>query len=104
MSQVDEKEQHELLAARLSGQIQNRDQLRRKGRKRSNGRAPSTRSRARLVLPGQVEVVVSGAATIEGLIDHLSQALEAARRANKDGLSIRSFEACLRDRSRRGGA
>jgi len=55
------------------------------------------------VLPGGVNIAVSGEAlSLEDLIESLSVTLEAARKANKELLDIRTFERVLRDKAKAG--
>ena len=66
--------------------------------------APAVRlARVKLPLPGGVSIAVSGKSlSLEDLIEALSGTLEAARKANKETLDIRTFERVLRDKAKTG--
>lgn len=101
-SKLAHSQQAGLLALKLSGA--SRDQIEEAGRK---VRAPKVDAvkLARVVcsLAGGVKVTVAGTEMdLGGLIEALQSALEAARKANRDGLDVRTMERVLRDRARAG--
>ncbi|HEX4610857.1 MAG TPA: ParB/RepB/Spo0J family partition protein [Urbifossiella sp.] len=94
-------EQERLLALCLAGT--NRDALEREARKGRAARPAGVRL-ARVVcpLPTGAKVVVSGPEMdLGGLIDALAAALDAARRASKESLDIRTAEKVWKDKSRK---
>jgi ParB family chromosome partitioning protein len=77
--------------------------LARKGRQQA--KATVTLTRVRCPLHSGATVVVSGPEmTLEGLIESLSSALEAARKANKESLDVKTAERVWKDKARAGGA
>lgn len=95
-------EQGRLLGLHLAGT--NRDALEREARKGRSTPGSSVKL-ARVVCPllTGVKVVVSGPEIdLSGLIDALSSAIEAARRASRDSLDVRTAEKVWRDKSRKG--
>jgi hypothetical protein len=104
----DARQQQELLAARASGQITNRDDLARVARKLRNGASePAPKlSRGTFVLDGaSVSIAVSGETLgMEELIDYLTDLLRLAKAARDKGIGIKNFAAVLRDQAKRTNA
>jgi ParB family transcriptional regulator, chromosome partitioning protein len=101
-SKLPESEQSSLLTLKLSGAT--RDQLEQVGRK-ARATTPSTSavrlSRVRCPLSTGTTVVVSGPEmSLECLIDALSSALDAARRAHKESLDIKTAEKVWKDKAK----
>ena len=97
------KEQDGLLALKLSGA--SRDDIEHAGRKARKASTVETikLARVRCPLSTGTTVVVSGAEMdLEGLIEALSSALDAARKASKDRLDVKTAERVWRDRSKAG--
>jgi hypothetical protein len=105
----DAKQQQELLVARASGEIKNRDDLARAARKLRNGPtepAPKV-SRGTFVLDGaSVSVAVAGGQTLsmDALIDHLTDLLRAAKASRDKNIGVKNFAAVLRDQQTKRGA
>lgn len=107
-SKCDERQQHELWAARASRQLMGRDQLARAGRRnrQSNGTSADKVARVKCLLHGgEASVVVSngGQLGMEEMIDYLVELVREAKKAREDGLSVRSFERVLKDKAKKGG-
>ena len=92
-----------LLALKLGGA--SRDEIARVSRKRRNGTTPTVKlSRVRCPLSTGTVVTVQGAEmTLEEMIEAFRPALEAARRANKDAIDIKTAERVWRDRAKVAG-
>lgn len=104
LSKVSETEQERLLDMKLRGA--SRDQLEAAGRKaRSNGQTQAVKlARVRCPLSAGTVVTVSGAEMdLDGVIEALTGALEAARRANKEGLDVKTLERVMRDKAKVAG-
>lgn len=102
ISKLPQEKQAGLLALKLSGA--SRDQLEAAGKKTRSGKAPQARQ-ARVVCPLSTgtRIVVSGPEMdLEGLIDALQSALEAARKANKESLDVKTAEKVWRDKAKVG--
>jgi hypothetical protein len=106
MSKVGEREQHELLAARVSGQIKNAQEVNRQARRtrNSNGNGQAVKvSRVKCLLPSGVCVTLAGdgeGLTLDEVIESLQDLLKEAKKANDQGLDSKTFQAVLRDKSR----
>jgi ParB/RepB/Spo0J family partition protein len=102
-SKLPQDKQAGLLALKLSGAT--RDQLERVARKERKGRVETVKlSRVRCPLSTGVVVTVQGPEMgLEGLIETLQAALEAARKANKESLDVRTFEKILKDKAKVAG-
>jgi ParB/RepB/Spo0J family partition protein len=102
ISQLPLADQGELLEMHLAGVP--RDQLAeacRKKRAKAVMNPAVKLSRVKCPLSTGTTVVVSGPEmSLEDLISALSQALEAARKANKDGLDIKTLSAVMRDKAK----
>jgi ParB/RepB/Spo0J family partition protein len=103
ISKLPAADQPGLLALKLSGA--SRDQLEQAGkkvRKVSTGETIKL-ARVRIPLSTGTTLVVSGAEMdLDGLIEALSAALDAARKANKDRLDVKTAERVWRDKSKAG--
>jgi ParB-like chromosome segregation protein Spo0J len=102
-SKLPESEQASLLALKLSGA--SRDQLEQASRKSraatTTARTAVKLSRVRCPLSTGATVIVSGPAmTLEGLIESLTAALDAARKANKESLDVKTAQAVWKDKAR----
>lgn len=99
-SKLPHSQQAGLLALKLSGAT--RDQIEEAGRKVRAPKVDAVKlSRVTCPLAGGVKVTVAGAEmTLEDLIEALQSALEAARKANRDGLDVRTMERVLRDKAK----
>lgn len=88
-----------LLAAKLNGAT--RDQLEQTARKQRN-RTPTVKlSRCRLPLSTGVTVTVQGPEmSLEQLIENLQTALDAARKANRESLDIKTAEKVWKDKAK----
>jgi ParB/RepB/Spo0J family partition protein len=100
ISKLPQGEQAALLALKLSGA--SRDSIEQAGRKSRNGGTPAVKlSRCRVPLPTGTTVVVSGPEmSLADLIDALSSALDAARKASKDGLDVKTMQAVMKDKAK----
>lgn len=99
-SKLPQDKQAGLLALKLSGA--SRDQIEEAGRKTRTPRA-ETPKQARVVCPlstGTRIVVTGPEMDLDGLIEALQSALEAARKANKDSLDVKTAERVWRDRAK----
>lgn len=99
-SQAPESAQASMLALKLSGS--SRDALHRQ-MQRSN---PSTRhegpkaNRVSVSLTSGAKIVLSGQRlSLQDVVDRLSECLEAAKKAVKDRLDVRTWQSVMRDRS-----
>ena len=100
-SKLDKFKQNGLLALKLSGA--SRDTLEEAGRKARTTESTIKLARVRCPLATGAVVVVSGPdMTLEGLIETLGYALDAAKKANKDSLDVKTAERVWRDRAKVG--
>lgn len=101
-SKLPENEQAPLLALKLSGA--SRDAIEQAGRKKRNGSTPSAKlSRVKCLLPSGVTIVVSGEGlTLDDLIESFGEAQKQAKRAREQNLDVRTFQAVLKDKSKKG--
>lgn len=99
-SKLPQDKQGGLLALKLSGAT--RDQLEEAGRKERKRRVEAVKvARVRCPLSTGTVVTVQGPEMgLDGLIDALQLALEAAKKANKDSLDVKTAEKVWRDRSK----
>lgn len=103
MSKVGEAEQLGLLTAKLNGLVKNRDQLERQTRKARNGFDTVRVSRVNLPLPGGKKVVLAGEEmTLDGVIETLQAALDAAKKASKEGLDVKTAVRVWADKAKVG--
>lgn len=101
-SKLPQGEQAALLAMKLNGA--SRDQLEAAGRKTRTPASTVKLARCRVPLSTGTVVVVTGQdMTLEGLIESLGLALDAAKRANKDAIDIKTAERVWRDRAKAAG-
>ncbi len=101
-SRLPPEKQAGLLALKLSGA--SRDDLEQVARKTRTPR-PDTIKLARVRCPlstGTVVVVQGPEMDLEQLIETLQAALEAARKANRESLDVRTFEKVLKDKAKAG--
>jgi hypothetical protein len=106
ISKGSEREQHDLLAARVTGM--SREEMRRQARrsKNSNGKPAVRVSRVKCQMPSGVCVTFAGEGeglSLDDLIETLTELLKEARKANDSGYSAKTFEKTLRDKSKAGG-
>jgi ParB-like chromosome segregation protein Spo0J len=104
LSKCAEQQQHELLAARLSGQVGNRDQLAQAARKSRSKSTPAIKlTRVNFVLPTSgVRIVVSGSGqTLDDLHDTLSDALREVRKSRDQSMDIRAFQAVMASKNKK---
>lgn len=106
MSKVSEREQHKLLAARLSGQLRNAQEVHRQARRSrsGNGDAPAAirLSRVRIAMPGGASIVISGRELSMGeVVELLAETLKEARKAEEQ-FDVKTFQSMMRDKSRAG--
>ncbi len=101
-SKMPENEQASLLRLKLSGA--SRDSIERVGRTKRNGSGPSVKlSRVKCLLASGVLIVVSGEGlSLDDLIESLGEAQRQAKKAREQNLDIRTFEAVLKDKSKKG--
>lgn len=104
LSRLPEAEQLATLNARLTGEIASRDDLERAVRQRKRPTAETDAKRAT-----RMKAVLSSGATITvareglditGLIDALAEFMKAAKKAERDRLDVKTFEAILRDQAK----
>lgn len=102
ISKLPNDDQPAALAMKLSGA--SRDQLEAHGRKVRNGAAPAVKqARVSVPLTTGTKIVVSGPEmSLQDLIEALTQALEAARKANRDQLDVKTAEKVWRDKAKAG--
>jgi ParB family transcriptional regulator, chromosome partitioning protein len=93
-----------LLALKLSGA--SRDALEEAGRKARSSTKPAEKaSRAQLVLTSGIKIVVSGAAIcVDSLLEALADAAKELRKAREQNLSVKTLEAVLKSKAKRGAA
>jgi hypothetical protein len=104
MARVDEKTQHELLTARLTGSMTSRDQMHQLARKARKGNNQPTnrvnRIKCPLPGPGGRSVVVSGEnLTLSDVIDTLQSVIKLARKADEEGIGAQVFERVCKDKA-----
>jgi hypothetical protein len=101
-SKMPESEQVSLLGLKLSGA--SRDAIEHVGRTKRNGNTPSVKlSRVKCLLPSGVMIVVSGEGlSLDDLIDSLGEAQRQAKKAREQNLDVRTFQAVLKDKSKKG--
>jgi ParB family transcriptional regulator, chromosome partitioning protein len=99
-SKLPEAEQAGLLALKLSGA--SRDTIEATARKsRSSGTPMVKVTRVKCPLPTGTVVVVSGPEmSLDDLIEALGQALDAAKKANRDGLDVKTMQAVMKDKAK----
>jgi ParB family chromosome partitioning protein len=100
-SKIPEADQAALLALKLSGA--SRDQLEKAGRKaRTTTPTAAKLSRIPVKLPGGASVVIAGREmSLDEVIDTLSEVMKAARKARDEGLSVKSWTALMKDKSKK---
>lgn len=101
-SKLPEKEQAALLALTLSGA--SRDAIEQAGRKSRKADVPAVRmSRVRCMLPSGVCIVASGEKlSLDDLIESFAEAHKEAKKAREQGLDAKTFQAVMKDKSRKG--
>jgi len=102
-SGLPEAEQTALLALKLAGA--SRDDIVHAGRKSRNGNTPAVKvTRMRLQLPQSgVRIVASGEGlSLDDLIESLGEAQKEAKKAREQGLDARTFQAVMKDKSKKG--
>jgi hypothetical protein len=103
MARVDEKTQHDLLAAKLGGA--SRDQVHQQARKArsSNGKPAVKVARVKCALPSGVTVTLAAEGdglTLDDVIETLAELLKEAKKANDQGLDSKTFSAVLKDKAK----
>jgi ParB family transcriptional regulator, chromosome partitioning protein len=100
-SKVSEREQHELLRMKLE-EGATRDQLERSVRKaRPKGADPVSSSNVTIPLPSGIKVVVRGRRmTLAEVLECLNECVDAAKKGIKEKLTVKSWAAVLRDKSK----
>ena len=100
LSLLDAAQQLRLLEKKLAGS--SRDQIARESRKQRNGSTSAARmSRIRIALPSGVQITMAGnELTLEDAIGELNKALAEMRKAEKQGLDVKTFQAVCRDRAK----
>ena len=103
MSKVDEKQQHELLAAKLNGA--SRDEIAQAARKPRCATSTEVRvSRVKIVLPGGAVVnVASDELDMSGVVDTLATTLKEARKAAEGGYDVKTWQRMMADKAKAGG-
>ncbi|MBS0207745.1 MAG: ParB N-terminal domain-containing protein [Planctomycetes bacterium] len=101
-SKLPEKEQAALLTMKLSGA--SRDAIEQAGRKSRKANVPAVRmSRVRCMLPSGVCIVTSGEKlSLDDLIESFAEAHKEAKKAREQGLDAKTFQAVMKDKSRKG--
>ena len=98
-SKLQESEQAGLLALKLSGA--SRDQIEATGRKKRTVESTVKVSRVRCPLACGATVVVSGPEmSLDGLIEALGQALDAAKKASKEGIDVKTLARVMADKAK----
>lgn len=98
-SKLQESEQAGLLALKLSGA--SRDQIEAKGRKSRTVESTVKVSRVRCPVASGATVVVSGPEmSLDGLIEALGQALDAAKKASKEGIDVKTLARVMADKAK----
>jgi ParB-like chromosome segregation protein Spo0J len=101
-----EQDQHEMLAARTSGAARTRDDLARMGRQKRTAPArlqPGKQARVRHPIGAGVVISVQGKElSLPGYIDALSTALEAAKRAQRESLDVKTAMKVWADKAKVG--
>jgi ParB family transcriptional regulator, chromosome partitioning protein len=106
-SRLPKEQQLGLLTLKLSGA--SRDAIEKAGRqalKQATAAPEEKVGRVKVALPTGVSIVLSGQGqelTLSATIDALSDALKAARRAQDEGLSAKSWTAAMKDKATRKG-
>jgi ParB/RepB/Spo0J family partition protein len=100
ISKLPEKDQAGLLALKLSGA--SRDAIERAGRKARNGGRQTVKvARIRHVVSAGKVLIVSGPQmSLEEYIDLLQQAIDAARKANRESLDVKTAEKVWKTRAK----
>ncbi len=103
LSKLDGQCQHELLPVALNGAT--RDFIGREGRKtrkaRPKGGDPVSSSSVTIPLPSGIKVIVRGKRmTLAEVVDCLSECIDAAKKGLKEKLSVKSWQAVLKDKSK----
>lgn len=104
LSKLPEAEQAVLLQQRLSGEIASRDAMRREVRARKRPTAETdakrvSRMKATLASGATITVAREGLDML-GLIDALGELIKLAKKAERDRLDVKTFEAILRDQAK----
>lgn len=97
MSKVDEKTQHEMLAAKLNGS--SRDELERKGRKARNGLDEPKAAKVKIPFAGGSALVTCKDLVMSSLVEILEGILKEAKRAVGQ-FDIKTFVAMQRDKQK----
>jgi ParB/RepB/Spo0J family partition protein len=99
ISKASAEEQHELLAAKLSGA--SRDEIGRQGRKQRKGTPAVRVSRIKCPLPSGAVVQVSGQAiSLDDMIEAIVELLKEAKKAAEQGLDAKTFERVCKDKAK----
>jgi ParB/RepB/Spo0J family partition protein len=103
ISKLPPDEQAEMLALQLSGRA-GRARIEQAAKKKEHAAVPAVKvARVWCPLPTGRTVVVSGPAmSLEDLIGALGQALEAAKRASKESLDVKTAEKVWKDKAKAG--
>lgn len=101
--QLSEADQVTALADKLAGRIKGRAGIRAR-RKKAESTTTVKQARTTCAITNATKLIVSGPPiSLSELIDLLQTTIEAARKANRESLDIRTFEKILRDKAK-GGA
>ena len=99
ISKASAQEQHELLAAKLSGA--SRDEIGRQGRKKRNGTPAVRVGRIKCPLPSGAVIQVSGQEiSLDDMIEALVELLKEAKKASEQGLDAKTFERVCKDKAK----
>ena len=100
LSKCTEQQQQELLAARLSGEVSNRDQLAQAVRQRRSGSTtPIKLSKVKIAMP-QATVIITGQELSMGeVVDLLANTLKEARKA-ADQFDVKTWQSMMKDKAK----
>jgi hypothetical protein len=98
-TKCDERQQHEMWSARMSGQLNSRDEVARAGRKARNGNGSAVRlNRVKCPLHGATVIVTGKAIGLDEAIDAVLAAAREMKRARDEGLDAKTAQAVWQKR------
>jgi ParB family transcriptional regulator, chromosome partitioning protein len=105
-AKCSEQQQHELLAAKLSGAVKSRSELARAGRRQRNGQSPAVRvNRIKIELSSGATVTIAGAElSLEDAIEATADAQKRLRQGRDQGLTAKTISKVSAERAKAGGS
>jgi hypothetical protein len=93
-AKCDERQQHEMWSARVAGELNNRDDVARAGRKARGGNGTAVRlNRVKCPLPNATVIVTGDALRLDDAIEACIAATRAMKAAREEGLDAKTAQA-----------